>query len=127
MSASMTPTLYQRLGGAERIAAIVETAVELHAVNPVLAPRLGAADLRRIKHLGAHFVCAGLGGPPTYEGVDLRGLRAVAGAREFDALVADVVAALNAHGIAPADVDEAVDFLLSLRQEGSREHASRPQ
>lgn len=122
----MTPTLYRRLGGADRIAAIVETAVELHAINPVLAPRLGAADLRRIKHLGAHVVCAGLGGPSTYEGVDLRSLRSLAGEPEFGALLADVIKAMNAHRVPPKDVDDAVDHLLSLRQDSVREHGTAP-
>ena len=40
----MTQSLYQRLGQAEGITAIVEDAVDRHAVNPLLAPRLSGQD-----------------------------------------------------------------------------------
>jgi hypothetical protein len=58
------------------------------------------------------------GGPPTYEGVDLREVRAATGEREFGALVSDVVATLDEHGIAPRDVDTVVGVLRTLRAGG---------
>lgn len=59
----MTPSLYQRLGQAEGIAAIVGEAVDRHAVNPLLAPRFSGKDLSRAKKMGAQFFCMGAGGP----------------------------------------------------------------
>ena len=41
----MSESLYQRRGGAERIAVIVDDLVDRHAVNPVLAPRFRGKDL----------------------------------------------------------------------------------
>jgi truncated hemoglobin YjbI len=114
----MDTPLYERLGGAERLAAIVAAAVDRHAANPVLAPWLRGRDLRRLKHLCVHYLAAGFGGPSTYEGVDLREARATTGEREFAALVADVVATLDEHGVAPRDVDAVVGALQRLRSGG---------
>lgn len=114
----MDTSLYERLGGAERLAAIVAAAVDRHAANPVLAPRLRGRDLPRLRHLCVHYLAAGFGGPPTYEGVDLRELRATTGEREFVAMVSDVVATLEQHGIAPRDVDTVVGVMQTLRAGG---------
>lgn len=112
----MDTPLYERLGGEERLATIVTAAIGRHAANPVLAPRLQGADLARLGHLCVHVLSAGFGGPPTYEGVDLRGPRAATDEREFAALLEDVVATLDEHGVAPRDVDAVVDALLTLRR-----------
>lgn len=112
-------TLYERLGGAARIAAVIDEAVDRHAANPVLAPRFQGKDLPRLKELGTQFFCAGIGGPQRYEGRDLR--RAHAGMniseQEFLATVDDIVAALQSQGIAAAEVNEVVAILYSLKGE----------
>jgi hemoglobin len=113
--AAMDTSLYQRLGGAGRLSAIVAAALDRHAANPLLASRLRGRDLLRLKHLCVHYLAAGFGGPATYEGVDLREVRAATGEREFGALVSDVVATLDEHGIAPRDVDTVVGVLQTLR------------
>ena len=59
----MAETLYQRLGGAERIASIIDNALDRHAVNEVLAPRFRGKDLAKLKKLGTQFFCSGIGGP----------------------------------------------------------------
>jgi hemoglobin len=95
----MTQSLYQRLGGAERIAAIIENAIDRHAVNPALAPRFRGKDLIKLKELGTQFFCAGAGGPQRYEGRDLRTAHAGMNVseQEFLATVDDIVAALSDH------------------------------
>src|SRR5688572_7991588 len=115
----MTDTLYQRLGGAERIAAMIEDAIDRHAVHPVLAPRFRGKDLMRLKQLGTQFFCAGIGGPQTYEGRDLRVAHAGMNVseQEFLATMDDIVAALQDHGVAPPEVGEVVAILYSLKAE----------
>lgn len=115
----MPETLYQRLGGAERIAAIIEDAIDRHAVNPVLAPRFQGKDLPRLKHLGVQFFCAGSGGPQKYEGRDLRSVHSGMNISEQEliATMDDIVAALNAQGVAPPEVNEVVAILYSLKGE----------
>lgn len=113
----MTETLYQRLGGAERIAAIVDNAIDRHAVNPLLAPRFRGKDLPRLKAVGTQFFCAGAGGPQAYEGRDLRTAHAGMNIseQEYVAAIDDIVAAMNDHGIAPAEVNEVVGILYALK------------
>ena len=113
----MTSSLYQRLGGAERIAAVVDDALDRHAVNPLLAPRFRGKDLSKLKQLGTQFFCMGSGGPQRYEGRDLRlahtGMNI--SEQELTATIDDFVAALQAHGVGPAEVNEVVGVLYSLK------------
>lgn len=113
----MSETLYQRLGGAERIAAIIEDAIDRHAVNPILAPRFRGKDLPKLKQLAVQFFCAGSGGPQKYQG---RGLRAVhagmnVSEQELIATIDDLVEALNAQGVGQAEVSEVIAILYSLK------------
>jgi len=115
----MAETLYQRLGGAERIAAIMDDAVDRHAVNPALAPRFRSKDLPRLKQLATQFFCAGAGGPQKYEGRDLRTAHAGMNVseQEFLATIDDIVAALSGQGVEAAEVNEIVGLLHSMKGE----------
>ncbi|MCM5571595.1 group 1 truncated hemoglobin [Burkholderiaceae bacterium FT117] len=119
----MGDTLYQRLGGAERIGAIVDESIDRHAVNPVLAPRFRGKDLPRLKKIGTQFFCAGIGGPQEYEGRDLRTAHAGMNVseQEFVATIDDIVAALASHGVARPETDEVVAILYSLKDEVLRQ------
>ncbi len=115
----MAETLYQRLGGAERIAAIIDDALDRHAVNPVLAPRFRDKDLPRLKQLGTQFFCAGIGGPQQYEGRELRTAHAGMNISEQELLATmdDIVAALNGQAVGATEVNEVVAILYSLKGE----------
>ncbi len=113
----MNETLYQRLGGVERISSIVEESIDRHTVNPLLAPRFRGKDLPHLKKLGTQFFCAGIGGPQAYEGRDLRVAHAGLNVseQEFLATVDDIVDALASHGVAQAETNEVVAILYSLK------------
>jgi hemoglobin len=113
----MTDSLYQRLGGAERIAAVVDDALDRHAVNPLLAPRFQGKDLPRLKVLGTQFFCAGAGGSQKYEGRDMRTAHKGMNANEQELIAAidDFVAALQAQGIGQTEVNEVVAILYSFK------------
>lgn len=115
----MTPSLYERLGGAERIAAVVDDAMDRHAVNPLLAPRFKGKDLPRLKQLGTQFVCMGSGGPQRYEGRDLRSAHAGMNATEQELVAAidDFVAAMQGQGVGGAEINEVVAIMYSLKGE----------
>ena len=115
----MTASLYERLGGGARIAAILDDVVERHVVNPKLAPRFAGKDLPRLKQLAAQFFCAGAGGPQRYEGRTLAATHAGMNVSEEElvATIDDIVAALQAHEVAPAEVNEVVAILYSLKGE----------
>jgi hemoglobin len=112
-------TLYHRLGGIERIAAVVDEAVDRHAVNPLLAPRFQGKDLPRLKRLGTQFFCAASGGPKEFEGRDPRAAQAgmSVSEQEFLSAVDDIVAALDGQRIASADANEVVAILRSLKRD----------
>lgn len=115
----MNGNLYQRLGQAEGIAAIVDKAVDRHAANPLLAPRFSGRDLPRAKEMGALFFCMGAGGPQQYTGRDLRSAHAGMNISEQELVAAidDFVAAMQDQGIAAAEVNEVVGILYSLKSE----------
>jgi hemoglobin len=114
-----THTLFERLGGASRIATVVDDALDRHAVNPLLAPRFAGKDLPRLKQLGAQFFCMGSGGPQAYEGRDMRAAHSGMNIseQEFIAAIDDIVAALQAHGTGTAEVNEVVGILYSMKGE----------
>jgi hemoglobin len=113
----MTDSLYQRLGGEERIAAVVDDALDRHAVNPLLAPRFRGRDLPRLKELATQFFCAGSGGPKKYEGRDMRTAHAGMNANEQELIAAidDFVAALIAQAVGQIEINEVVAILYSFK------------
>ncbi|MES2960392.1 MAG: group 1 truncated hemoglobin [Pseudomonadota bacterium] len=115
----MTLSLYERLGGADRIGAVVDEALDRHAVNPLLAPRFKGKDLPRLKALGTQFVCMGSGGPQKYEGRDLRAAHTGMNATEQELVAAidDFVAAMQGQGVGAAEINEVVAIMYSLKGE----------
>lgn len=115
----MTQSLYERLGQAEGITAIVDEAVDRHAVNPLLAPRFSGKDLTHAKQMGAQFCCMGAGGPQSYEGRDLRTAHAGMNINEQEliATIDDFVAAMQRQGVGATEVNEVVAILYSLKGE----------
>lgn len=124
----MTASLYQRLGGAAGIAAIVDEAVDRHAANPLLAARLRGKDLPQLKSLGVAFLVAGSGGPPPNQ--TCAAPTAQAGMPfsedEADAVVADVAAAMVEQGAAAAEVGEVVRLVRAPEVEALRRRFGSP-
>lgn len=106
----MPGSLYQRLGGNDGVAAILEECIDRHAVNPLLAARLRGKDLPRLKELGLQLLRAGM---------DLS-------EPELGAAIADIVATLNAHGIGLAEVSEVAAILCLLKGEVLRLRSELP-
>ena len=118
----MTESLFQRLGGAAGVAAIVDDAVDRHAANPVLAPRFRDRDLPQVKVLGVTFLAAGSGGPSPHEsratGVAPAGMRF--SVDEVDAVIADIAAAMVEQGAGAAEVGEVIRLYRALNGEALR-------
>jgi len=74
MQAESTASLYERLGGVYRIAAVVDDFIDRISADPRLNanPRLAAASHREsaagFKYLVTEMVCWATGGPQTYSG-----------------------------------------------------------
>lgn len=118
----MSTSLYERLGGEASIAAIIDDALDRHAVNPLIAPRFRGKDLPHLKALGTQFFCMGAGGPQRYEGRDLRTAHTGMNISEQELIAAidDFVAAMRAQRVADAEVNEVVGILYTLKGEVMR-------
>jgi hemoglobin len=116
------PSLYERLGGADGIKAIVDDVVSLHLANPLIKMRfegIGPERLPALKKNTCDFFGAGSGGPETYAGKDLisahKGMNI--SEQELIAAIDDVVAALDKNGIGQTEKSEVVAILYSLKGE----------
>jgi hemoglobin len=111
------PTLYQRLGGKDVIDAIVATFVLNVGRDPRIQLRFLFTDLDTLRgHLSAQ-ICEAAGGPCKYTGKPMKPGHAGMHIRdaEFDAMGEDLVAALNAHGVGPAEQKELLAVIVSMR------------
>lgn len=117
-------SLYDRLGRAEGIAALVDDIVETHMNNPVIAPRFQPyrstpERLDQVKHHLRTFFGAGTGGPEQYAGRDMgeahRGMNI--GEAEYMAAVDDIMEVLEKHRIDEPTRKEVLAIAWSLKGE----------
>ncbi|MGM0583943.1 MAG: group I truncated hemoglobin [Pseudomonadota bacterium] len=119
-----TVTLYERLGGAAGIRALVDGIVDAHLQNPVIQARFlpyleQPERVAEIKRHTCAFFSEGSGGPDTYCG------RSMADAHhgmeisdaEYDAATDDILSTLARHGHGDATQAEVRAILDSLRDE----------
>lgn len=116
----MTPTLYQRLGGAQGLARIVDDVIAAHLANPIVKTRFeNAKDLGRLREKALEFFSAGSGGPPHYSGKDMR--QAHQGMniseQEYLAVMDDITGVLRKHAIDEEACGQVVAILYSLKGE----------
>lgn len=105
--------LYDRMGGAAAVAAVVDDAVDRHAANPVLAPLFCGKDLPQLKALGVRALSARIGGPRSTEaaGPGLPDTYMSFSPTELQAVVGDLADALREQGIGTVEVGEVVHLL----------------
>lgn len=114
----MSTTLYQRLGGADGIARLVDDVMAAHLTNPVVKTRFeNIKDLDHAKKMARDFFCAGSGGPETYTGKDMltahKGMNV--SEQEYLAVTDDIVGAMNKNGIAEDAKKDVIAILYSLK------------
>ena len=116
----MTTTLYQRLGGAEGMARLVDDVVAAHLLNPIVKTRFeNVKDLDHLKQMAREFFSAGSGGPISYTGKDM--LAAHKGMniseQEHLAVMDDIVGAMNKNGLGEDAKKDVIAILYSLKGE----------
>ncbi|MBM3517251.1 MAG: group 1 truncated hemoglobin [Alphaproteobacteria bacterium] len=67
-AAVLADTLYERLGGAPALAAVVDAFVDNTTSDEVIAPFFATTDMVAYKATLADFLCVATGGPSTYHG-----------------------------------------------------------
>jgi len=96
-------TLYERLGGEEKIRAFVKDIVANHHNNPVIKPRYDNAKKSdaELVDLVVNLICAGTGGTQEYKGMDMRAAHKGMNVSEaeFVAVLDDILAALEKHNV----------------------------
>ena len=120
--ASASPSLYERLGKAPGIEAIVGDIIALHLANPLIKARFATINLERLaalKKTTCDFFGAGSGGPEVYAGKDLftahKGMNI--SEQELVAAIDDVVAALDKNSVGQNEKNEIVAILYSLKNQ----------
>ena len=123
-SAAATRTLYDRLGGTTAIASVVDGFVANVAADTRINKfftRVASdtAAMREFKQKLVDQVCQGTGGPCTYTGKDMKTAHQGMGLTnaDFDALVEDLVKALDAAGVQQAEKDELLGILGPMRSD----------
>jgi hemoglobin len=110
-------SLFERLGGSEAIAAVVDDFVARCAGDSRINGKFARTDIPRLKKMLVDQVTAASGGPAAYTGRDMKrthdGMGVTGG--EFEALVEDLVATLDQFSVPAAEQQELLGILGSLR------------
>lgn len=116
----MSASLYERLGGVERISQLGKDIVALHYVNPLFKTRFEQVkDRSQLERNISDFICAGTGGPQTYGGKDVLSAHKHMNIDEQELVSAidDVMAAMTKNGYAQAEKNDILAILYSLKGE----------
>ena len=114
----MPATLYERLGGEERIQRLVADVIDNHYRNPLIRTRFeNVKDRAALERHAVEFFCAGSGGPQAYTGKDLVSAHKHMNINEQELIAAidDIVAAMTKNGYADTEKNEVVAILYSLK------------
>ena len=112
-------TLYERLGGEDKIRAIVNDVVINHHNNPAIKARYDNAKKSdaELVDLVVDFIGAGTGGPLEYKGMDMREAHTGMNVSEteFVAVLDDILAALDKHNVGDRERAELLAISYSLK------------
>ncbi len=116
--------LYERLGGISAISAVVDQFISNVVANNAINARFAAtvANPHRAQLLRNNLIdqiCEATGGPCKYKGLDMKtahkGMKITDA--EFNALVADLVAALDKFNVPKKEKDELLGLLAPMRSD----------
>lgn len=120
--AQEAPSLYERMGGYDVIAATVDDFFARMGEDPILQPLLAGVDEASAPRIRQHFVdffCARTGGPCAYHGKSMAEAHAELpiGDEHFDATVGHLADALEAQGVDAAEREEVLSMVRGTRGE----------
>ena len=113
----MERSLYDRLGGLDAIAAVVDDFRDRVAHDDRINQKFAKTDLSRLTKMLVDQVCEATGGPCKYTGRSMTEAHAGMGVTsgEFDALVEDLVATLNHFNVGTSEQNELLGLLGPLK------------
>jgi hemoglobin len=111
--------LYERLGGKEAITAVVDTFVGKVGADKRINGYFASTDLTKLKMHLVNQICQASGGRCKYTGRTMKQTHAGMGVTNaaFDALVEDLVAALDHHKVGKIEKDELLAVLGPMRSD----------
>jgi hemoglobin len=112
-------SLYNRLGGYDRILELTTAVVANHRVNEEIKRTMEGVDDKMLAKHVADFVAAGTGGTAEYTGRDLPSSHAHLKLTDADFLSAggDIVKAMNSMEYGQNEIDEFLCILVSLKDQ----------
>jgi hemoglobin len=112
-------SLYDRLGGQAAIEAVVDEFIFNVAMDDRINGFFVNTDISSFRQLLIDFICQGTGGPCVYTGRSMRDAHAGMGVTQadFNALVEDLVAALNTFNVPAAEQAELLGLLAPLQSQ----------
>lgn len=114
-----TPCLYERLGGAPAVEAVVDELYKRILADPELAPFFHRVNMRSQMTRMRAFVTMVTGGQADYRGRDMRTAHcrhAIEG-RHFDLVAGHLVASLERAGADPSAAAQLVTMVSGLRED----------
>ncbi|MBX3236206.1 MAG: group 1 truncated hemoglobin [Nitrospiraceae bacterium] len=112
-------SLYDRLGGKPAITAVVDQFVANVAADQRINGRFATTDIPKLKGHLVNQVCGATGGPCNYTGRDMKathdGMK-ITGA-DFNALVQNLVAALDKFSVPAAEKNELLALLGPMKKD----------
>jgi hemoglobin len=111
--------LYDRLGGKGAITAVVDEFVGKVAADTRINGRFATTDIAKLKRHLVDQVCAASGGPCVYTGRDMKTTHAGMGVTnaDFDALVQNLIAALDKFKVGGREKQELLALLSPMRKD----------
>jgi hemoglobin len=124
-TAPAAKSLYDRIGGKEKVKAIVEDIWDNHSKNPIVQDRFAGSDPAYVKKRVFEIFAAATGATDVeYKGMDMksahRGMNI--SEMEFNAVVDDVLAACEKHKVAQQEQNEVLAILWSVRKDIVNSH-----
>src|SRR6058998_3955732 len=115
----MARSLYERLGGKDAIAAVVDDFVARCGADGRINGKFARTDVPRLKKMLVDQVCEAAGGPCTYSGRTMRITHTDMGvtSREFDALVGNLVMTLDRFNVPKPEQDELLGALAPMKSD----------
>ena len=112
-------SLYDRLGGKDAITAVVETFVGKVGGDKRINGYFASTDLGKLKMHLVNQICSASGGPCTYTGRTMKQTHAGMGVTDaaFQALVEDLVSALDQHKVGKTEKDELLAVLGPMKRD----------